>query len=95
MQLHSAAAKSVAAHNDAPTQKAPAQNTAGISFLGSVSEAVRQGKITMPGGADMSRADLLKNKFEFDLGVSQEESEEELIKGFLARIKRILDEKKK
>ena len=63
----------------------------GASFLGSITEAVKAGKIVMPGGTNMEQLDFKKTKVNGETGIKAEETEEEKIKGFLTRIKNILD----
>jgi len=70
------------------------QNTADQSFLGSVSEAVRAGKIVMPGSVEMGKLDLLRTKFGMDGQLGFEECEEELVQRFLTRIRRVLEKRK-
>jgi len=67
----------------------------GVSFLGMVAEAVKEGKIVMPGGSEMSKLDFNKAKFSIDGGLSKDETEEEQVKSFLTRIKNILEKKGK
>lgn len=68
----------------------------GASFLGSVTEAVKAGKLAVAGSTEFARLDLLKNKFGVEMPVEyQEESDEERIFGFLAKIRRILEENSK
>jgi len=63
--------------------------------LGLVAEAVKEGKIAMPGGCEMNKLDFNKAKFSIDGGVKIEETEEEQVKSFLTRIKKILEKKDK
>ena len=65
----------------------------GIGFLGSITEAVKSGKIVMPGGAEMQQLDFQKAKFGIEKGLKVEETEEEQIRGFLTRIKKILSQR--
>lgn len=68
----------------------------GASFLGSVTEAVKAGRLAVAGSCEFARLDLLKNKFGVEMPVEyQEESDEERIFGFLAKIRRILEENSK
>ncbi|MFA4967550.1 MAG: hypothetical protein WC624_04960 [Candidatus Margulisiibacteriota bacterium] len=67
----------------------------GAGFLTAVAAAVKDGKIVMPGGGQMTGLDFLKNKFAAEGINGAEETEEEKIYGFLARIKRILEESKR
>jgi len=91
MEIQGISAKSAVAVKP-ETSSQPAR-TDGVSFLGSVAQAVKSGKIVMPGGTQMEQTDLNKTKFVTDTGFKAEESDEEKIKGFLARIKRILEKK--
>jgi hypothetical protein len=75
--------------------KTGTQYIGGPSFLGAVSEAAREGKIAMPGGVEMEQLDLLRVKFGTDKGLEVNESDEEKVYGFLARIRRILEENKR
>lgn len=74
--------------------KTGAQYAGGPSFLGAVSEAAKEGKIAMPGGVEMEQMDLLRVKFGMDTSLEVNESDEEKVYGFLARIRRILEENK-
>ncbi|KAF0134337.1 MAG: hypothetical protein FD145_717 [Candidatus Saganbacteria bacterium] len=65
----------------------------GISFLGSVAEAVRTGKIVMPSEVEVARFNSIKNKIGSVGNSGGGREEEDLIDRFLARIKRILEEK--
>jgi len=80
--------------NTVEVSKAP-QVAEGASFLGSVAEAVREGKIVVPGGTEMEKLDFLRTKFGAEKNLKIENSEEDLVYGFLARIKRILEENKR
>ena len=68
----------------------------GASFLGSVSEAIKAGQIVVAGSTEFAKLDLLKNKFGIEMPVEySEESDEEKVFGFLAKIRRILEDSKK
>jgi len=75
--------------------KNSSQYTGGPSFLGAVSEAAKEGKIAMPGGVEMEQLDLLRVKFGTDTRLEVNESDEEKVYGFLAKIRRILEENRK
>ncbi len=70
------------------------QNTVDQSFLGSVAEAVRAGKIVMPGNLETGKLDLLKTKFGMDRQLGFEECEEELVQRFLTKIRSVLKKSK-
>lgn len=72
------------------------QNVNGVSFLDAVTKAVNEGKVALPekigtDGLNFNRAKL--TFFEDFEGI--EEGQEEIVKKFLARIKRILEGKNK
>lgn len=65
----------------------------GISFLGSVVEAMKVGQIAVAGSTEFAKLDLLKQKFGIEMPVEYgEESDEERIFGFLTKIRRILED---
>lgn len=67
----------------------------GVNFLESVSGAVKDGKLIVPGGVGVEKMDFLKNKFGIDKVMTQDEAEQEILYGFLAKIQRVLDKKNK
>lgn len=67
----------------------------GASFLESVTGAVKDGKLIVPGGVGVEKMDFLRNKFGIDKVMTQDEAEKDLLYGFLAKIQRVLDKKNK
>lgn len=66
-----------------------------ISFIGTVAEAVKSGKIVIKEGIGMGKLDLMNGMDGIDGYANAEEDEQELVNGFLTRIKRILEKNKK
>jgi hypothetical protein len=72
------------------------QNVNGVSFLDAVAKAVNEGKVALPEKTGTDGLNFNRSKltfFEDFEGI--EEGQEKIVKQFLARIKRILEEKYK
>jgi hypothetical protein len=75
--------------SDAPKTQSTGE---GVSFTMAVAEAVKEGKITLPSGVQTGQLDLLRTKFGYDKGFKYEETDEDVINEFLAKINNILKE---
>ena len=87
------ALSTVVAPKSQESSKAP-QVFEGVSFAGAIVEAVKEGKISMPGGVQSGKLDFNKEKFVFDQGFSYMEEEEQKVKEFLDKISKILKDKR-
>ena len=80
--------------NDYADSVKATQGGAEVSFLDFAAQAVREGKIVMPGETEAGKAGFLKTKFGVDKNPDLEDIKEEEIQKFLTRIQNIMNSNK-
>jgi len=81
--------------NDYAESVKTSQGAAEISFLDFAAQAVREGKIVMPGGIESEQLGFSKAKFGFDKNIDLADVQEEEIQNFLRKIQSIVKSQNK